>query len=173
MSKKDVSHFNTLLKKIASGNKDALEEFYNVYGKLIYITALTVTKSSFLADEVVDDMLVKIWRYSPKKKIENPKGWLYILSINLAKDKIKKESQLSELCISGQDEFENVSGINDFYSEIKDLSETEQKIMILKFVEDVSFKEMSKILKMPLSSVSSIYYRALKKLEKNLMKLRK
>ena len=78
--KDEVRYFNKLLRKISSGDKDSLEEFYNVYGKLIYITALTVAKSSYLADEIVNDMLVKIWKFLPKKKIKNPKGWLYILT---------------------------------------------------------------------------------------------
>ncbi len=107
-SNDETRYFNTLLKKIYSGDKGSLEVFYNVYGKLIYVTARTVTKSSFLADEVVDDMLVKIWQYLPKKKIKNPKGWLYILTINSAKDKIKKESQVHEIFPSVQDEFSNL-----------------------------------------------------------------
>lgn len=161
----ETHYFNTLLKKIASGDKDSLEEFYGDYKKLIYVSALTVTKSSFLAEEVVDDILVKLWRYSPKKQIKNPKGWLYTLSVNLAKDKINKELQLHEIFPSEQDAFENLVGIDQFYFEIKDLSEVEQRILIFKFVEDMSFKEISKVLKKPVSSVSSIYYRALQKLK--------
>ena len=155
--KDEVRYFNKLLRKISSGDKDSLEEFYNVYGKLIYITALTVAKSSYLADEIVNDMLVKIWKFLPKKKIKNPKGWLYILTTNLAKDKIRQETKIYEVFTIRQDEIENFLDEDEFYSEIKGLNEIEQKVMIFKFIEDMSFKEISKELKMSLSSVSSIY----------------
>ena len=77
-----------------------------------------------------------------------------------------QETKIYEVFTIRQDEIENFLDEDEFYSEIKGLNEIEQKVMIFKFIEDMSFKEISKELKMSLSSVSSIYYRALEKIKK-------
>ena len=75
MTKNTMKYFNRLIGKIAVKDEKALEALYDIYGKLIYVTAMTVTKSTFKADEIVDDVLVKIWKNADKlPKIKNPKA---------------------------------------------------------------------------------------------------
>ena len=98
MIKNTKKYFNKLIKRMARRDENALEEFYRIYGRLIYATAITVLKSSVSADEVVDDLLIKIWKTADKlTKISNPEGWLYVLTVNSAKDKLKSEKQYAPL----------------------------------------------------------------------------
>ena len=149
MIKNTKKYFNKLIKRIAFKDEKALEEFYRIYGRLIYATAFTILKCSVSADELVDDILVKIWKTADRlPKIGNPEGWLYVLTANSAKDKIKAEKQYVAL-----------------FDLKEDANETEQEIMIMRFVEDLSFERIAKEMKKPLSTITSTYYRALEKLK--------
>lgn len=174
MKRNDAKQFNRLLKKIALGNKNSLEMLYRIYGKFIYSSAIVITKSSFFADEVVNDVLVKVWKNSPYlSDIENPLGWLYTMTTNSAKDRIKSEKQVLPLDETAANKpnsenvFDLIANADEFYSLIFCLDEREQQIMIYRFVEDLSFKSISKIMQMPTGTVTTTYYRALKKIRKN------
>lgn len=53
-----------------------------------------------------------------------------------------------------------------FHSYIACLGERERRIMIFRFVEGLSFREIAEEMKLPLNTVSSMYYRALEKIRK-------
>ena len=152
---------------MARKDEKALEEFYRIYGRLIYATAITVLKSSVSADEVVDDLLIKIWKTADKlTKISNPEGWLYVLTVNSAKDKLKSEKQYAPLYDLKEDSVTaEIQTDGDFYIQISNLNETEQEIMIMRFVEDLSFERIAREMEKPLSTITSTYYRALEKLK--------
>ena len=167
MIKNTKKYFNKLIKRMARRDENALEEFYRIYGRLIYATAITVLKSSVSADEVVDDLLIKIWKTADKlTKISNPEGWLYVLTVNSAKDKLKSEKQYAPLYDLKEDAVTaEIQTDGDFYIQISNLNETEQEIMIMRFVEDLSFERIAREMEKPLSTLTSTYYRALEKLK--------
>lgn len=160
--------FNILIKEIANGRKDAFESFYSVYGRLVYSVAVSVSKSSYLAEEIVDDVLFKIWQISSTlRNIENPIGWLYSVTANCAKDKIRINKQFSEIYDIPQND-KNIEEFlikDTFLSNISSLSEEEQQIMILYFIQGLTFKLIADEINKPMSTVSSIYYRAINKLK--------
>ena len=167
---RDIIEFNNLIKKIADKDKVALEDLYKEYGRLIYSSAFAIVKSNHLADEIVDDVLFKIWQLSPKMNfIKNARGWLYRVTVNSAKDRLKTEHTFDELFdMSTCQLVINTEENNfDFYIHIAKLNVVEQQILIFKFVEDLSFKQISKEIGKPLSTITSIYYRALEKLKNN------
>ncbi|MDE6667976.1 MAG: sigma-70 family RNA polymerase sigma factor [Clostridia bacterium] len=168
VQKLSKAKFNKLLKEMAKGNQAAFDTFYSAYGRYVYSIAVSVTKSYSLADEIVDDVLFKIWQNASKlKNIENPPGWIYIVTSNCAKDKLKAEKAFSEIYDIPQDD-KNIEEFiikNTFLSDISSLDEEEQFIFISKFIKDLTLESIAKAIDKPLSTVSSIYYRALKKLK--------
>lgn len=163
-----VKNFNVMIKKIAKKDKHALEGFYKIYGQMIYATAMTVVKSSFKADEVVNDVLLKIWLNSPSmKKIKNPEGWLYFVAVNCAKDKIKYEKTCDEIfeIATSDSQIDKVLDEDEFYKNISDLNETEQQILIFKFVRDLTFEQIAHEINKSQGYVSGTYYRALSKIK--------
>lgn len=167
MIKNTKKYFNKLIKRIACKDEKALEEFYGIYGRFIYATAITISKSAVIADETVDDILVKIWKSADKiPKISNPEGWLFILTANNTKDKMKSEKQYIELFdLKEYDVQTEMKSDDDFYIRISVLNEIEQEIMIMRFVNDLTFERIANETGKPLSTVTSIYYRALEKLK--------
>ena len=163
--------FNKLLRRIGHENRRALEELYDIYGRLIYVSAFSICKSAMIADEVVDDVLVTVWQLAKNRKIavENPEGWIYTISVNAAKNKIERETlPLHEDIASNQDDTGKLLSDDAFYEYISQLTEEERQIFIYRFIQDLKFSEIADRLQTPLSSVTSKYYRALKKIKEKL-----
>lgn len=167
--KKEVKEqFNSLIIGMSKGEKSAFDNFHAVYGKLIYSFAVSASQSSFLADEIVDDVLFRIWQLSPTiKSVKCPISWLYKVTANCAKDRIKSEKEFFEIYDVPQEDknFEGVLIKEAFFSHISTLNEEEQLIIILYYVQDLTFESIAKELKKPTSTVSSTFYRAIEKLK--------
>lgn len=161
--------FKKLMKGIRRDPEKGLRRFYEVYAKIIQTTAQVICRSTDKANEVVNDVLVKIWKLAEKSEdIENPEGWVYIITVNTAKDAMRERYvfPLDENIVADKDKIQEVLDKDSFYWMIKDLSEIEQTIMIHKFVSQYTFQEIADELDKPLTTVTSIYYRALDKIKK-------
>lgn len=162
--------FNRLVKAIRRDPERGLRQFYEAYAKIITTTAKVICRSTDKTNEVVNDVLVKIWRLAETVgEIDNPDGWVYIITANTAKDAMREKYvfPLDENIVSNDDQIQEIIDRHSFYWMIKDLSEIEQTVMIHKFVSLYTFKEIADELGKPLTTSTSIYYRALEKIKKN------
>lgn len=161
--------FKKLMKAIRRDPENGLREFYDTYAKLIWTTAISICRSSYKADEVVDDVMRKVWKFAETKAdIDNPEGWIYAITANTAKDALREryDLPLNEDIISGEDPFKEIIDRASFEWMICDLSEIEQEIMIHRFVSLNTFQEIADLLNKPLPTIATICYRALEKIKK-------
>lgn len=161
--------FEKLMKEIRRAPEKGLRRFYNAYAKIMQTTAQVICRSTDKANEVVNDVLVKIWKLAEKiDDIDNPEGWIYVITANTAKDSLRERNlfPLDENIAASKDEIQEVLDRNSFYWMIQDLSEIEQAIMIHKFVSGCTFQEIAATLDKPITTITSIYYRALEKIKK-------
>lgn len=166
---KRKKQFKKLMKVIKREPEKGLRQFYETYARIIHITAQVICRSTDKANEVVNDVLVKIWKLAQNSEdIDNPEGWIYIITANIAKDAMRERYvfPLEENMEADEDKIQEVLDRDSFYWMIKDLSEIEQTIMIHKFVLQYTFQEIADELDKPLTTVTSIYYRALDKIKK-------
>lgn len=169
----EKSEFRNLISRIADKDKKALEEFYGLYGRLIQSAALATAKDTFMSDEVVNDILLKVWQQAPSiKGIKRPRSWIYTITANHAKNLLKKTKEYIEIfdidipvSVKEVDEIHEESA---FIYRLKNLNENEKQIMIFRFVEDMTFKEIAYEVKEPLGNITVTYYRALEKIRKTL-----
>lgn len=167
-TKEDARSFNALLKRIAAKERGALEEFYNLYGKFIFISVKTVTGTLHIVDEIVDDVLVKLWNGAGgMSAVANPLGWLYTVAVNCAKDRLRTAAMYEDIYdIAVEDSgIADVENGDSFHSLLAPLDEDERAIIILHIAEGLPFKDIAAELLRPLSSVTSAYYRALEKIK--------
>lgn len=162
--------FKKLMKEIRRDPEKGLRRLYDAYAKIMQTTAQVICRSTDKANEVVNDVLVKIWKLAEKiEDIDNPEGWIYVITANTAKDSLRERNSfpLEEDIAASKDAIQEVLDRNSFYWMIQDLSEIEQAIMIHKFVSGCTFQEIAEVLEKPMTTVTSTYYRALDKIKKN------
>lgn len=159
------------MKKIADGKKGGLEEFYGLYGKLIYYAAYSVCRTKEDADAAVDRVLVRIWNLAyAAGETENPEGWLYTLGVNAAKD-LLRERKYVPLREEYPDEKDGVAEMIEedaFFSIICFLPQGDRRIIEDRILRKMPFKEIAEEEKIPVGSVTAAYYRSLKKIKENL-----
>lgn len=158
---------------MAENKKNALDEFYQIYGKIIFAIAISVCKRQNEADEVVNDVLVKVWNSATDlHNIKKPKAWLYRVTFNFAINKIKSRQDYKIIVDKPTEEYgyEKVIDRLTFYDIISNLNETEQQILSFKLVNDLTFADIAEIIGKPINTVAYKYYRALKKLKRQLYK---
>lgn len=165
--------FEDLICLMAENNKNALDEFYQIYGKIISGIAISVCKRQDEADEVVDDVLVKVWNSAiDLHNIKKPKAWLYRVTFNFAINKIKSRQDYDIISDKPVDEHGYAEVIDKltFYDIIANLNKREQQILSFKIVNDLTFADIAEIMDKPINTIAYKYYRALKKLKGQLDK---
>ncbi|SDP76486.1 RNA polymerase sigma-70 factor, ECF subfamily [Mucilaginibacter sp. OK268] len=80
-----------LVKLVSTGNERAFRKLYITYHQLLRTHVFRLTESSELADEIVQDVFLKIWNSRETLDgINNFKGYLFILSRNYTIDFLRK-----------------------------------------------------------------------------------
>jgi RNA polymerase sigma-70 factor (ECF subfamily) len=72
-----------LLQRIKEGAQDAFKEIYAHYHEKIYALACHLTKSEIVAEEIVQDVFLKVWiQKETLSEIRDFESWLFILARN-------------------------------------------------------------------------------------------
>jgi RNA polymerase sigma-70 factor (ECF subfamily) len=81
-----------LIAAIAAGDSNALEQFYDRYGAVVYRMALRMLKNRELAENVVQEVFWRVWRRSAS--FINERGrvaqWLFRIVHNLCIDELRR-----------------------------------------------------------------------------------
>ena len=78
--------------RLARGDEAALEPLYDRYGKLIYSLAMRVVRDTAAAEEVVQEVFVRLWRsaasFDPARG--HVHAWLMRITHNLALNEVRR-----------------------------------------------------------------------------------
>ncbi|WP_242705639.1 RNA polymerase sigma factor [Pontibacillus sp. ALD_SL1] len=161
------------MKKAQKGNEKAFVELFSQYQKDIYRISYTYVKNQNDALDVVQEVAYRSFKkIGTLKHPEYFKTWLIKMAITCSIDLIRKNKKI----ITMDTGYENLRGaeyhdtsLSITLQELVDkLNEEEKSIIILKFYQGYTFKEIAGILDIPLGTAKSIMYRALEKLRKDL-----
>lgn len=162
-----------LVKKAQKGNDKAYLMLFQQYEEEIYRMAYVYMKNKDDALDIVQEVAYQSFKkISTLKKPEYFKTWLMKITINCALNLINKNTKVIQL----NPDFEVPTGSEDeditlslFLHELMDtLQEDEKSVILLKYYDDRTLKEISEILDIPLGTAKSFLYRALDKLRQNL-----
>ena len=82
----------TLLLQIAEGDEKALAGLVRLYWKNIYAHALSWMKSAEEAEELTQDIFLKVWHSRGQiSKVDNFENWLFIISRNTIVSAVRKK----------------------------------------------------------------------------------
>ena len=168
---------NRLVKKAQEGDEKAFLKLFQQYQEDLYRIAYAYVKNQNDALDVIQEVA-----YRSFKKIDtlkNPeyfKTWLTKIAITCSIDLVRKNKKV----IQFKPEYEEFFGSEDedvslsvtLQNLLDQLNEVEKSIVILKFYQDYSFKEIADFLDLPLGTAKSVLYRALHKLRKNFKEVR-
>ena len=82
-----------LLRQLGAGSEYAFTRLFDHYRGTIYGVALKFLKSPVLAEEIVQDVFLKVWHKREKMaEVKNLDAYLFIMARNFIFDRIKKMS---------------------------------------------------------------------------------
>ena len=147
------------------------EQKYHMYAQMIKNISHTYLKSTFDSDDAVQEVFLKYLNNNHKfnyKNEEYEKYWLIRVTINYCKNKLKskKETYLDYETID-KNETKQTTSINSMiYEKICNLQDIYKSVIILYYYEDMSVKQISKILKISESAVKMRLKRGREELQK-------
>ncbi|KPL02155.1 MAG: hypothetical protein AMJ90_06590 [candidate division Zixibacteria bacterium SM23_73_2] len=171
------------------GKMKAFEILVNRYKKNAYFIALGLVGNSEDAYDLSQDAFVKVYRsinkYNGTSKFF---PWFYTILTNLCKNHLKRQnvkkrylSQETERqklnseaqnSSNSEEKLEKLALKEKLLEEIEKLPFKFKEIIVLKHFRDLSYKEISEVLEIPIGSVMSRLYYARKKLKESLKDFR-
>lgn len=164
-----------LVRKAQKGNDHAFLTLFQQYEEDIYRIAFIYVKNQNDALDIVQETAYR--SFKTIKKLKEPKyfkTWLIRIAINCSIDLLHKQRKTVQMIHIVEENIaaegnENIDLEITLHDLMEYLNEAEKSVVILRFYEDLTFKEISETLNIPLGTAKSILYRALEKL-RNKMK---
>ncbi|MDO9567014.1 MAG: RNA polymerase sigma factor [Candidatus Desulfaltia sp.] len=169
-----------LIKAIGNRNHQAFERIVNRYKKPIYNFVYRYLQDHFSAEEVVQELFLRVYRAAPKyKAVNNTKAstWIFKIAFNLSMNELKRRKRhlrlmgdrvveremFAETKTPGAVEDKEIT--ESIMSGVRLLPEKQRAALLLRVQQGFSYLEISEILNTTVSSVESLIYRARQRLK--------
>jgi RNA polymerase sigma factor (sigma-70 family) len=159
-----------------------MEKFIVPYRDKIYRFVLRMVKNEFDAEDIMQELAIKIWKYREKfSKLDNKEAWSMTVARNLAIDKIRNQNKRRHMDIedaydlsdSNKNPHEQLAS-NDTMNILRDymnkLPENQRSTLHLREIEGMTYNEIADICDMSLEQVKSNIFRARRALKEMLEK---
>lgn len=162
----DEKELHEIFDKMRKEDKKSYEELYKKYYKLVYNIAFSILKNKENAEDISQNVFIKIGNLK-KEKLPNSyeASWLYTVTKNECISLFRKTKET--LTIEDiknenlEDEIEGIIQKNLYEKLMENLEKIEKQIIFLKVEAGYSFKEIARLLKMPIGTVQWKYYKSL------------
>ena len=171
MKKIDEKELHELFEKMRQTDLKAYEELYKKYYNLVHNIAFSVLKNYENAEDIAQNVFVKIGNLEQEKLPKNYEAsWLYTVTKNECISFIRKNKETSSIenrieNENEKNEIETVIQNSSYQNLLGSLEQEEKQIIFLKIEAGYSFKEIAKLLKMPMGTVQWKYYKSLHSLK--------
>lgn len=172
----DQAELYVLLEKIQQGDQAALGKFYDVTVGRVFGVALKVTSSHELAEEIVSDVYMQLWRSAASYSTEraSPITWVLMMAHSRSIDVLRREGSTTRNQVplddnddiqdtANPDPLDNTLGFqqNNALCEALQLLDGQQRQMItFAFYRGMSHQEIAHYTGEPLGTVKSVLRRA-------------
>lgn len=167
-----------LMQRVAHRDQTALSELYRQYAGLVYGVAMRVLQNPTLAEEVLQDTFVKVWREPGKWNPDGGKlvNWLATVTRYTAIDRLRKEMRQPPLTPAPLDDIPHlaasVGNIDELawsdthllQSLMAQLPPPQLEVVQLAYWQGMTHTEISQKLELPLGTVKSRLQLALRRL---------
>ena len=141
------------------------DNIYEEYFDRVYYKVLSVVKNDDDAEDICQETFISVYKNLSKFREEsNIYTWIYRIAINKTYDFFKKrklEFEINDDVLSLPEDI-NFDTKVILEEKLKLISEKEKEIVVLKDIYGYKLKEIEEMKNMNLSTVKSVYYKALK-----------
>lgn len=172
-----MNEWHKEIKKAQRGDKNSFLALFQSYQNDIYRLAYINVKNEEEALDIVQETAYR--SFKSIKTLKEPKyfkTWLMKIAISCSIDLLRKKNKLvpiepqiiNESITSNVTLDTNILLSLTLEDLIDELDVSEKNVVLLRFYQDYTFKEISNILEIPIGSAKTILYRALNKMKKSL-----
>ncbi len=171
-----------IIARARRGDADAFEQLVVAYRDQVFRLALRMCGSEADADEVAQEAFLSAWKALPNFRGESQfSTWLYQLTTHAAIDLMRREKrQIAADDITGvnaadpapspQQQAEQSEQREIVRDAILQLAPEQREVVVLRFMEELSYEEIGAVLKLPSGTVKSRLNRAKAQLKEILSK---
>jgi len=170
----DQAQETRIVAQILDGDRQAYALLVKEYQAPIYNLAYRMTGDQQDAADLTQDVFIRaytyLWRYNPQKKFFT---WLYTIALNIIKNHIKKNRQYKnartqDLKERQYSKNQNSSEAQDINIYLSGLDVQTRALIIMKYVQELSFEEIAQITGKSISAVKMRVYRGLESLREKI-----
>lgn len=144
---------------LVAGSERALAEVYDTYGPIVYGVALYITRDRGAAEDIVQEVLVDLWRrperFDPKRA--PLRGWLSMIARRRGIDWVRHRRTQPDLNLAALDlattGFEDDVLVSAGYMQVRkaiaDLPMPQRQAIFLAYFAGLTYREVAKELKIP------------------------
>ena len=171
-----------IIARARRGDADAFEQLVVAYRDQVFRLALRMCGSEADADEVAQEAFLSAWKALPNFRGESQfSTWLYQLTTHAAIDLMRREKRqiaaaditevnAADPAPSPQQQAEHSEQREIVRDAILQLAPEQREVVVLRFMEELSYEEIGAVLKLPSGTVKSRLNRAKAQLKEILSK---
>jgi len=177
-----------IIEHLKNGDKFIYKYFYDQYVRMVYGVCFRMTSNKEEAEDAVQDVFIKVFNsINSFREDSKLSTWIYRIAVNICINKSRRKKAINFLSL---DFWEEEKGENEMAADsltpreeiekseiqkivqgaINTLPAKQKTAVILSRYEELSYKEISKIMGVSLSSVESLLFRAKENLAKKLIR---
>ncbi|NLL20090.1 MAG: sigma-70 family RNA polymerase sigma factor [Clostridia bacterium] len=166
-----------LVAESKKGNIDSLITLLSAKQDMLYKIAYTYTQNPYDAEDVLSEATIKA--FNKIRQLKEPDKfykWYTTVLINLCRARYNKQQKELSRLNSDRQEIILEEVVPDFSVSVEDkimvqkilqsLKHSERDLLVLRFMEDFTIKEIAEIMNVAEGTVKSRLYRTLKKIKK-------
>lgn len=166
-----------IVQSLQQRDKKAIALLYDQYAATLYGVVLKIVRSEVIAQDVLQEAFVKIWKNGPQ--YDPQKGtiftWMLNIARNLAIDKTRSASfrhsgkiQTVDHFVSNNNQFSDQPNVDQIGLDgmVNDLDDKYRQVIDLVYFQGYTHKEVMEELNLPLGTVKSRIRLGLQKLRK-------
>ncbi len=150
---------------LSQGDKSAFEEIYHEISGTAYTVAYRITGDRYLAEDIIQDFFVKLYRKPPEAPLEKPRAYLMRMVHNLTVDRLEKQHINIDECENMlPDKTDTTDERIDLERAFKKLSAAERQLVVLHLNGGFRFREIAEMLSIPIGTALWRYRKAVNRL---------
>ncbi|SHK01537.1 RNA polymerase, sigma subunit, ECF family [Tangfeifania diversioriginum] len=178
-----------IIKKLQEGDENAFRQLVEKYQQLVVNTCFGLVHNTEDAEDIAQDVFIEVFRSVHKFRADSKiSTWLYRIAVNRSLNFIRDNKRrkwfrsVDETSAPDSKDAYKISGETDspdtdlensqrtelLHAAIDSLPKNQRVAFTLNKYEDLSYKEISEVMQVSLSSVESLIHRAKKNLQKKL-----